>query len=281
MKYKNLPAATYRAGYSVNLPMKQYFFCKLIHNTPINAEIFSLDFAWPGAAPRAGQFFMIKPKRSSLFLPRPISAAFWDPSLKFIRFLIARRGKGTGELAELHIGEEAALMGPLGNAWDDFLSPSASKPHGEKPIALIGGGAGIAPLEALAAELSGNRFDFYAGFKTGFRNPEEKIGLLGPALAGSASLIIAAENGEEGLKGLITDFLNPADYSAVCACGPEAMLRTAAEKCAAAGILCYVSLERRMACGVGACLGCTAATAKGNRRCCADGPIFPAAEVFF
>lgn len=256
--------------------------CELIKSISINNKIFRLDFVWPGAAPRAGQFFMIKPKRGSLFLARPISVALWEPDAHTVKFLIARRGKGTCELAELRPGEEAELTGPLGNAWADF---PADKKSEKKQIALIGGGIGIAPLQALAAELPENSFDFFAGFKTGFRSLEEKSNLLGPALFGSARLTVAEETISNNLLakiqgGRIPDFLNPANYAAVYACGPEAMLEAVAEKCVAAEVPCYVSMERRMACGVGACLGCTVTTSRGNRRCCADGPIFPASEVF-
>jgi NAD(P)H-flavin reductase len=259
--------------------MKQRLSCKLKKNTPVNNEIFRLDFAWSGTTPRAGQFFMVKPKRSSVFLGRPLGVALWNSNT--VEFLVAKRGKGTGELVELHPGEEAELLGPLGNAWADFL-PDNNSLQQSKPLALIGGGVGIAPLKALAYELPMDSFDFYAGLKTGFRNnKEEKYSLLGPAVLGAANLSIAVENGRGGLKGRIPDFLSPADYSAVCACGPEAMLRVTAEKCVAAGVPCYVSLERRMACGVGACLGCNVNTSKGNRRCCADGPIFPAEELMW
>jgi NAD(P)H-flavin reductase len=94
------------------------------------------------------------------------------------------------------------------------------------------------------------------------------------------NLVVATEDGSVGQKGLIPDLLDPAQYGAVYTCGPEPMLRVVAASCAAAGTPCFVSLERHMACGVGACLGCTVKTASGNRRCCADGPVFRAGEVF-
>ncbi|MDR3248072.1 MAG: dihydroorotate dehydrogenase, partial [Treponema sp.] len=76
-------------------------------------------------------------------------------------------------------------------------------------------------------------------------------------------------------------FVDYQDYAAVFACGPTPMLKAVAEKSKAAGVPCFISMEARMACGAGACLGCTIATTGGNRRCCADGPIFPAEEVLF
>jgi len=266
----------------------------------------------PGTFSRPGQFFMVKPENSGVFLPRPISAAFWDPASGTLSFLILRRGKGTEELAALHPGETIELSGPLGNCWEDFLpqaDPESAVKTGakpDKPCALIGGGIGIAPLLSLPLQYP-SRFDFYAGFRT--LTGQEESALLGPIKPFVNKLVIAVESprphtktqrheGTSGIseprpelrasvssceakKGRIPDFLNPADYAAVCACGPEAMLRAVAEKCAAVGAPCYVSLERRMACGVGACLGCTVATSQGNRRCCADGPIFPASTVVF
>ncbi|MDR3336582.1 MAG: hypothetical protein LBT16_05195, partial [Treponema sp.] len=249
----------------------------------------------------AGQFFMIKPCRSSVFLGRPFSAALWEEALKdeeeirrrrrrgrayikyvtsnTVTFLIARRGKGTGEILALRLGDRAELSGPLGNSWTDFLPPVTAP--GDKPLALVAGGIGVAPLSALAAELAEDSFDFYLGLRTGFKTMEEKAGLLGPALLNPRKLIIASEDGKEGLRGKIPDFLENGAYRAVFACGPEPMLKAAAAKCRETLTPCYISLERRMACGAGACLGCTVTTTGGNRRCCADGPVFNAEEVIF
>jgi NAD(P)H-flavin reductase len=244
---------------------------------------------------------MIKPCRSSVFLGRPFSAALWEEALKdeeeirrrrrrgrayikyvtsnTVTFLIARRGKGTGEILALRLGDRAELSGPLGNSWTDFLPPVTAP--GDKPLALVAGGIGVAPLSALAAELAEDSFDFYLGLRTGFKTMEEKAGLLGPALLNPRKLIIASEDGKEGLRGKIPDFLENGAYRAVFACGPEPMLKAAAAKCRETLTPCYISLERRMACGAGACLGCTVTTTGGNRRCCADGPVFNAEEVIF
>jgi len=249
--------------------------CELIFNDFINEEYFRLGFVWKGAVPKAGQFFMIKPRRSSVFWGRPISVANWQPGR--VSFLIAKRGKGTQELAAMKSGEEAELIGPLGNAWEDFLPPEKS----DKPIALIGGGIGLAPLYALLYDNPRYDFDLYAGFKKGFRNDDEEHALLDAAVFKALNVIVASEDGKTGHKGCIPDFLEPETFAAVCACGPEPMLKAVAEKCKKAGVPCFVSMERRMACGVGACLGCTVKTISGNRRCCADGPVFNADEVVF
>ncbi|MCL2066837.1 MAG: dihydroorotate dehydrogenase electron transfer subunit [Treponema sp.] len=260
---------------------KQSEFCKLVFKEDINEEIFRLDFVWPAAAqsefapPRAGQFFMIKPRRSSVFLGRPISMAMWEGGSCTLKFLITKRGRGTQELAAMQIQEEAELTGPLGNTWADFL-PAAEK--GGKPVALVGGGVGIAPLLALLGEMPERDFIFYAGFRTGagIKNKLPSLDILA-----AEKVIVAAEDGMGALKGRITDFLEPEKYSAVCACGPQPMLKTATAKCADKKVPCFISMERHMGCGTGACLGCTVETINGNRRCCADGPVFDAGEIIF
>jgi NAD(P)H-flavin reductase len=264
-------------------PLRQCLPAELLGNTPVNGEIFQLEFAWTGPAPRGGQFFMIRPRRGSLLLGRPLSVAAWSPAPEEggrgkLRFLIARRGRGTAELADLRPGEGADLTGPLGTAWTDLLPPGAFSEG--KRIALIGGGVGVAPLEALLGELPPGAADFYAGFRTGFQSPEERGAFLGPALH-NPGLVIATEDGSEGHRGRIPGFLDPARYGAVCVCGPEPMLKAVALRCGEAGTPCFASLERRMACGAGACLGCTVRTRSGNKRCCADGPVFPAEELIF
>ena len=249
---------------------KQCCSCELLHTAPISEEneksekIIRLTFRWTGPSPRAGQFFMIRPERTSVFLGRPISAAGWETG-QTVSLVIAKRGTGTKELAGMKPGEQAELIGPLGNAWGDMLS-------GEGPIALAGGGLGIAPLTAFAGELEPERYDFYAGFRSA------SFGLEGLQ---PRSLIVASEDGSTGRQGRIPDFLEPALYRAVYACGPEPMLKAVTAACKRAGVPCFISMERRMACGTGACLGCTIQTISGNRRCCADGPIFKAEEVIF
>jgi NAD(P)H-flavin reductase len=288
----------------------KYLTERLLQKTYISGEIVQLEFSWSGEPPRGGQFFLVKPKRSGIFLGRPLSAALWNPGGKdtpenrrrfrnktradveffktdTVRFLVTLRGRGTEELADMTFEEQAELTGPLGNAWGDFLPPDR-----RKTVALISGGIGIAPLFAFTTELAekSRPFDFYAGFKTASLDKQRfrpKRGRASPAanlvfIAGfdSQQSIVATEDGSAGRTGLIPDFLEPAEYGAVYACGPEPMLKAVAEKCRKAGVPCFVSLERRMACGVGACLGCTVRTAHGGRRCCADGPIFPAEDVY-
>jgi NAD(P)H-flavin reductase len=248
--------------------------CNLIENISAREGVFTLEFAWKGPAPKAGQFFMVKPSRCSFFLARPLSVMEWKGAARAVKFLVARRGKGTQELSLMRAGEEALLTGPLGNAWDAFLPP-------EGKTALVGGGLGLAPLAALAAEKPDYGFHFYAGFKQGFSGKREEAAMLGEAI-NVEKLVIAAEDGKRAVQGLIVDFVDwDGGYSSLFACGPEPMLKAVKARSAKAGIPCFLSLERRMACGVGACLGCTVHTVNGNRRCCADGPVFAAEELVF
>jgi NAD(P)H-flavin reductase len=205
-------------------------------------------------------------------------------------FIIAERGSGTRELTAMHAGEEARLTGPLGNSWAGFAAPPATK-----PLALISGGVGIAPLAAFNTELSQRGFesvDFFAGFRRG-TDGLKLLAMLEESLEknqkrGQTLLVSedgAVENaacGVRAVRGLVCDFLDAKKYAAVFACGPAPMMRAAAAICRKSATPCFVSLETRMACGVGACLGCSIPVRGGSfKRCCADGPIFDAREVFF
>jgi NAD(P)H-flavin reductase len=257
-------------------PAKEYRVSPLLAINKLTFDVFRLDFEWPGIAPQAGQFFMLKPLRGTPFLARPISVYRWDGVTRRVSFLVLQKGRGTVELGQLREGEAVGLTGPLGNRWADFftLGSAPASAAASKPLALVGGGIGIAPLIALGDELAAGELDFdlYAGFRSAS---------FGLDKLPAGKLIIASEDGCEGQKGRVPDVVEYQNYAAVFACGPTPMLKAVADKSKAAGAPCYISMEARMACGVGACLGCTITTTKGNRRCCADGPIFPAEEVIF
>jgi NAD(P)H-flavin reductase len=112
----------------------------------------------------------------------------------------------------------------------------------------------------------------------GFRH--EVYGLSEFRLLGT-DVMVATEDGCEGAEGLCTDIFNPAAFDAVLTCGPTPMMARVARICGEAGVPCQASLEAHMACGVGACLVCACATLSGNKRVCADGPVFDAAEVIW
>lgn len=248
--------------------------CGLIENIHVNNDVFILKFIWNGTPPKAGQFFMLKPERSCVFLPRPISIFEFIPEEKMVLFLIYKCGKGTEELYSLKHGENVWLTGPLGNAWTDFL-PSGGK------AALLSGSIGVAPLAALVAERKDFNFHLYSGFKNGFPNKEEENLILGSAKT-AKNIVIAAEDGVNAHNGSILDhFSFHENYDVIFACGSTLMLKAVKKKFQSFNVPLFISTECRMACGIGACLGCTIRTVKGNVRCCSDGPIFPAGDVLF
>jgi NAD(P)H-flavin reductase len=217
---------------------------------------------------------MLKPQRTSVYLARPFSFFEYNRSQNVLKFLIAKHGQGTKEMSMLQDGEKVILTGPLGNHWSSFLPDRGM-------AALVGGSVGIAPLAALVAEKPGYNFNFFAGLRNGFNTKEEENSFLGAAV-NSSKVILTAEDGRNAMQGKITDFIYEPDiYNVIFGCGPMPMLKVLKKKCESKNIPCFLSLESRMACGVGACLGCTVKTKKGNMRCCTEGPIFYSEEVLF
>jgi NAD(P)H-flavin reductase len=227
---------------------------------------------------------MIKPVRARAFLGRPVSVFSGEP----LTFVVAEKGAGTEDICAMRLGEKAELVGPLGNAFADFLPARAFGCF----VAVVSGGIGAAPVYAFAGEL--RRANIAHAVIAGFKSADMAIwpgeneesgddengeyGKSGDCPDGTTPVIVT-EDGSLGKKGLVTDFLVPAHYAAVFACGPLPMLRAVHEKCAASGVPCYISMEKRMACGVGVCLGCGINTKQGNRRCCKDGPVFDAENI--
>ena len=255
---------------------RQSATCRLNAKRDLGGGNALLNFEWPFQPPRSGQFFMVKAERTSVFLARPLSVAL--SGVCGVSFLITARGRGTSELAAMSAGDNALLTGPLGNGWADFLPQDASK-----PVMLLSGGIGAAPLAALGAELGRSSVSFV--FLAGFRRGADGESILSALGSGADGALIVSEDGggrPNAGRGLVTGFLDAQNYSAVFACGPQAMLKSAALLCREAGTPCFVSLEARMACGTGACLGCAVPARDGAyKRCCSDGPVFNAEDVFF
>lgn len=204
-----------------------------------------------------GQFYMLRAWELDPPLSRPMSVFSLEG--QGISFLYEVRGRGTRLLSRLAPGDELTLLGPLGRGWE--------RPRG--PLALVGGGTGIAPLH-FAARLYGG--DAYLGFRGRPYLVERFAGWC-------REVHVASETGEGGVKALVTEIFRPEGYRACFACGPRPMLRELYRICNQSGLTLYVSLEERMACGVGACLGCTVLTKAGPKRVCVDGPVFPAEEL--
>ena len=225
-----------------------------------------------------GQFFMLRREPSQVLLARPISV-YWAEVVEQqwqVTFLILLKGQGTQELCSLAAGDKVSIIGPLGNT---FPRPDSvvSKDGAGVKVCVVGGGIGVAPVAGFAATLPENSYDFYAGFKSGSYGLEKLK---------ANKLVVTTDDGSCGVKGMIPQVLDAAalknaGYQVVYSCGPEPLLAYVQEICGEAGIPCYLSMESAMACGMGACLGCTIATTEGNRRCCADGPVFPGEILLF
>lgn len=207
-----------------------------------------------------GQFINIK--LPGQYLRRPISICGYGPDYINIVFKIV--GKGTAQLAEVKPGEFLDTLLPLGNGFDVDKS-------GEKPV-LIGGGIGTPPLFALAQALL--RKDITPKVIFGFGSVSEVV-LVDDFKGLGITPLITTLDGSCGTKGLVTDLMDDLDYDYVYSCGPEPMLRAACEK-APAG---QFSFEARMACGFGACMGCTCETLYGYKRICKDGPVLFKEEI--
>ena len=223
-------------------------------------------------APACGQFYMLRAWKAeeAPLLSRPISVHRFDREKKEISFLYEVRGTGTQKLAALRPGDTVALTGPSGRGFpvDGTLGGA---------VALVGGGIGTAPMYQVTRELAaaGVQPDVFFGFRDAPYCMEEYRSI--------ANLVkVSTDTGAVGFHGFVTQLYDPADYDAVLVCGPTVMMKNAARLCAEKGTPCFVSLEKKMACGIGACLGCTCETRGGEgKSVCKNGPVFDATEVFF
>ena len=232
---------------------------EIIKNEPIASGIYRMTVS---GAPlgRAGQFFMLRvPGALDPLLGRPISICEIDANAGTTTFVYQTVGRGTAQFAKLLPGQQIEAQGPYGNGF----------PLKSGRAVLIGGGIGTAPMLQLAKELRASdparKIDVYFGFRE-----EAYLENEFPQYADSVTLNIG------GYVVNDVDFALDATYYA---CGPAPMLRAAAEAAAAANANLFVSLEKHMACGVGACLGCTCQTEHGRKRVCKDGPVFDYREV--
>lgn len=236
------------------------FKSSIIENINIVDRIFKLTAEFTSTV-KPGQFFMIKTLDNCFLLPRPISVN--DVNEGSISFLYRTEGIGTTKISTMKSGESLQLFGPLGNGFDLSLLKGN--------VAIIGGGIGIAPLLYLSKKLD-NKADVYLGFK-------DCVYIVDDFKKYCNNLLITTENGSIGHKGFITDFIDYKKYDAVVTCGPEIMMNKIMNDSKRQGLKCYVSLERRMACGMGVCLGCTVITKEGNKRACKDGPVFDSEDL--
>ena len=246
---------------------------RVLRQKAMAPDIRRLTVALPRDAqmPHAGQFYMLRAwaANESPVLSRPISVHDMDPEEGSLTFLYQIKGEGTQKLAHLAWGQTLTLTGPFGNGFDVAAAAAAGR------VAVVGGGIGVAPLLLLCRELAaaGCKPELYAGFR-------DAPYALEDFLPYCAAISVATDSGAVGYHGLVTGILHPEEFDLVLTCGPNVMMQGVYRLCAEKGVPCLASLERKMACGLGACLGCTCHTKVGPKTVCQDGPVFPAQEVF-
>lgn len=224
-----------------------------------------------------GQFVNVRiSEETTPLLRRPFSVYNCDPQKEIIEILFDVVGEGTALLSKKEVNQELDVLGPLGHGFDI--------PSDKKMAILVGGGIGIAPLLFLARQLKGKIPVVYVII--GARDKKclidrrafEEIGV---------QILVCTDNGSAGKKGLAPDFIPPildeakevARAAVVYACGPRPMLKVCAEIAQQYNVPCQVSMEERMACGIGACMGCVVKTKAGYKKVCEDGPVFEANEI--
>lgn len=243
----------------------------------LQAGIYSLTLRCEAAmAAKAGQFVGVYPKDGAHLLMRPISICQIDKVNSTIRLVYRVAGAGTDEFSKLNKGDEVEILGVLGNGFP------VSEAEG-KVVVLMGGGIGVPPMVGTAEAMEGLADEIHSFI--GYRNADT---FLVPEFEAASTVHIATEDGSVGTKGNVLTALSESAIKpdVIMACGPMPMLRAIKKYAEENGIVAYISLEERMACGVGACLGCVAKTVKedhhshvNNTRVCTEGPVFDSREV--
>ena len=241
----------------------------------IGTDIYSLWLDAPQIASQAkpGQFISVYSNDSGRVLPRPISICEIDREKGALRIVYRIAGKGTKEFSGMKAGETLDILGPLGNGFPMDVIKG-------KRVFMIGGGIGVPPMVQTAKEAEAE-----VTVIAGYRNSEI---FLKEELEQNGTLVIATEDGSVGTKGNVMDAIreNHLEADVIFACGPTPMLRAIKTYAEENGILCYISMEEKMACGVGACLACVCKSKDvdhhshvHNKRICKDGPVFLSTEV--
>ena len=242
--------------------------CELVEKYQLTPTIYDFRLRNPALAAltKPGQFVQVLVPSKTL--RRPISVC--DVEGDVIRLVFEVRGEGTALMAQTRVGETVNIIAPLGHGFT--LNPN------EKTI-FIGGGIGVPPMLYSAKQCGSNAIVI-----NGFRHKEAVI-LEEDFRQAAGRVIITTDDGSYGIHGFVTQPLAEVIEGAdrICACGPTPMLRNIAKMAQQYGVPCEVSLEQRMACGVGACLGCAVAVKDGDRvvyrHVCKDGPVFSSEAV--
>lgn len=255
---------------------------KILENAELSEDVFSMwiEVGNMAKTAEAGQFVSLYTRDGSRLLPRPISICEIDRENEKLRLVYRVVGEGTAEFAKLLPNvDNIDVIGSLGNG---FLVDKAGN-----SVLLFGGGIGIPPLLEAVKELKskGKKAIAVLGYRT-------KDTFLVEDFKKYAEVIIATDDGSLGVKGTVIDAANELNVvekygiTDIFSCGPMPMLRGVKEYGESRNIPTYISLEERMACGIGACLGCVCESKEidhhsnvTNKRVCKDGPVFLSAEV--
>ena len=260
------------------MPLTRLHQAFVLSHRPAGRGYYRLVLNAPGAAASAkpGQFVMLRVTGTGdplLARPFGISSVLSRSSIEVVYRVV---GRGTTLLTGVKKGQTLTLLGPLGKG---FPMP----PKGAVPV-LVGGGSGFPPLHFFAQRAGKN-----AHFFIGARNKDclPPAGILRSFKDVTEHVHIATDDGSAGVKGTSTDILHAflsrmekKSHLVIYACGPHPMLATVSRIASEHAIPCYVSMEERMACGLGACMGCSIPQkAGGYKRACKEGPVFDAKEI--
>ena len=224
---------------------------------------------------RPGQFISMYTNDGSKLLPRPISICEIDTETSKLRVVdrVTAEKTGTDQFSKMKAGDTLPIIGPLGNGFPLEAGKG-------KRAFLIGGGIGVPPILELAKQL-----DCEKQIIMGYRDADT---FLKEQFEENGTVYISTEDGSVGTKGNVMDAIreNGLEADIIYACGPTPMLRAIKQYAEEQGIECYISLEERMACGIGACLACVCQSKEkdyhsnvNNKRICKDGPVFLSTEV--
>ena len=255
------------------MPIEQ--ICTIVEAAKLNEYAYSFTLEVGDMVKKeglmAGQFLHIA-CGEGLLLRRPISVCMVqeDEPQDTARVVFEVRGEGTKWLAQRQVGDKVNVLGPLGNGFT--VTPNDR-------LLLVGGGIGVPPLLGQAAFTAKNSTAIL-----GFRSADRAM-LVEDYRDYCEAVYLCSDDGSLGRHGFVDAQLKDIiekdkNFTAVLACGPKPMLKNVAKVAAEYGVPCQVSLEERMACGVGACLGCAVQMADGTmKHVCKDGPVFDAKEV--
>ena len=227
------------------------------------------------AAAKPAQFISMYTNDGTKLLPRPISICEINKEAGQLRVVYRVTGENTGtkQFSQMKAGDVIPVIGPLGNGFP------LEKAEGKKAF-LMGGGIGVPPILELAKQLNCEK-----QIVVGYRDADT---FLREQFEANGTVYISTEDGSVGTKGNVMNAIAENGLSAdiIYACGPTPMLRAIKNYAEANGIECYISLEERMACGIGACLACVCKSKEKdhhthvhNKRICKEGPVFLSTEV--